>query len=143
MRAEGIVTTRLGLTPLRQIDAAAMFSVLDDQRLHVFTGGRPRTLAELHDHYGKLAAGVSPDGNEDWLNWIVRLRRPKTAIGTVQAGVEDGSANVAWIMAPLAGSGYAVEAATAMVAWLAAHDVRSTLLPQASRGASGSARQWK
>ncbi len=126
MRAEGIVTTRLELTPLRQIDAAAMFSVLDDQRLHAFTGGRPRTLAELRDHYGKLVAGASPDGNEAWLNWIVRLHQTKTAIGTVQAGVEDGSANVAWIIGvPWQGQGYAVEAATAMVAWLAAHDVHA------------------
>jgi len=81
-----IVTARLVLAPLAVGDAEEMVAVLGDERLHAFTGGRPPTLAELRARYARLVAGRSPDGSEQWRNWIVRLRDGR-AVGTVQATI--------------------------------------------------------
>ena len=109
-----------------------MFAVLNDQRLHEFTDGAPRSLAELRSKFESLAAGQSPDGREAWLNWVVR-RIDGPAIGYVQAGVADGSAAVAWVIgAPWQGQGFASEAATAMAAWLIARgvtEIRAAIQP--------------
>lgn len=120
-----ITTTRLALTPLAEADAAQMAVVLGDERLHEFIGGRPATPAELKASYRRLAAGSGrPD--ELWLNWIVRLvAGPGQAVGTVQATVTadgaDLTAAVAWVVgAGWQRNGYAGEAASALVSWLAA-----------------------
>jgi RimJ/RimL family protein N-acetyltransferase len=115
-----IVTERLSLTPLRPEDADEMFEVLDDERLHEFTGGRPATLVELRDRYARLAAGSgSPD--EEWLNWTVRLRSDAQPVGAMQATIADGGrvAHVAWVIGvDWQNRGLASEAARALVDWL-------------------------
>ena len=95
-----IVTARLELAPLAVGDAEEMVAVLGDERLHAFTGGRPPNLAELRARYARLVAGRSPDGTEQWRNWIVRLRDGR-AVGTVQATITAGgrAAEVAWVIA--------------------------------------------
>lgn len=131
-----ITTPRLSLTPLRAADADEMVAVLDDERLHEFTGEGPATLPELRDRYTQLAVG-SPHPDEVWLNWIVRLRGELNAIGTVQATVRthDGErrAYVAWVIGmPWQNRGLASEAAGAMVAWLRGwgiRDVRAHIHP--------------
>jgi RimJ/RimL family protein N-acetyltransferase len=139
-----ITTRRLLLTPLRPEDAAPMAVVLGDPRLHEFIGGSPMKFADLTARYRGLAAG-SPDPDQVWLNWIVRLHpagertgepdgagqpddrgEPDGAgepVGTVQATVtrQDGgwAASVAWVIGvPWQGLGYASEAAVALVSWL-------------------------
>lgn len=123
-RAERIDTRRLELHPLHSADADEMFAVLNDERLHQFTGGRPLTLAELRERYRVLAGGRSPDGNEAWINWTVRLRTAGAAIGSIQAGVTGSAAEVAWVVGrPWQGRGYASEAAQALIVWLRARNV--------------------
>jgi RimJ/RimL family protein N-acetyltransferase len=115
-------------------DAEAMTGVLDDPALYRFTGGEPPALDALRRRYAAQVVGVSPDGSERWLNWIVRLGDPDTGatgqagtpIGFVQATVVlDGRrADVAWVIGvPWQGAGYAAEAAAALVAWLLASGV--------------------
>ena len=121
-----IVTERLTLDPLVAADADALFAVLDDERMHEFTGGSPLTLDELRSRYERLAVGHSADDSELWLNWIVRMTVDATAIGVMQATVaaDGSSADVAWeVGVPWQGSGIATEAATAVVSWLVDHDV--------------------
>lgn len=74
-----------------------------------------------------MVVGHSPDGLQQWLNWVVRLRRDDAgvnagqAIGTVQATVMVGGARaeIAWIIGtPWQGRGYAGEAAQALADWL-------------------------
>ncbi len=72
----------------------------------------------------------SGSATEVWLNWIVRRATDDVAIGTVQATVvtSDGSptAFVAWtIGSSWQRRGYAGEAASALVRWLAVHGVES------------------
>jgi hypothetical protein len=94
-----ILTARLELVPLAVGDADEMAAVLGDRRLHDFIGGRPATLEELRAGYARLVAGRSPDGAEEWRNWIVRLR-DGTAVGTVQATItaEGAAAEIAWVV---------------------------------------------
>jgi RimJ/RimL family protein N-acetyltransferase len=111
-----IDTERLRLEPLLPEHAAELFPVLDDDRLHGFTGGRPATLEELRTRYGSLEDRRSPDGKEQWLNWVVRERASDAAIGTVQATIVGDRALVAWVIGSgFQGEGFASEAARALV----------------------------
>lgn len=99
-----------------------MAVLLDDTRLHEFTGGAPATPEQLRARYAAVDRG--------WLNWVVRLRASGEAVGTVQATLaEDGdrlSATLAWVIAPgHQGQGYASEAAAAMAGWLRGRGVEA------------------
>jgi len=100
---------------LRVDHAAEATRAFDDDRLHTFTGGAPATEDALRDRYTRQVAGHSPDGGETWLNWMVRRRDTGELIGTVQATVTGGTAELAWVVAvPHQGRGYAREAAIAV-----------------------------
>jgi RimJ/RimL family protein N-acetyltransferase len=114
--------SRLHLEPLTVDHAAAMVPVLADPSLYEFTGGTPPTLDELTAHYTRQSAGRSPDGSEQWLNWVVVLG--EEPIGYVQATVTGSEAEVAWVVSSAhQGHGYATEAAAAMVQRLTAAGV--------------------
>ena len=120
-------TDRLRVEPLRVVDADEMVEVLSDVRLHEFTGGSPPDVDELRRRYRVQVTGVSPDGRETWLNWVVRLRSDGTAIGYVQASLERAGADaeVAWVIGRAwQGQGYASEAVGAMVMALRAAGTR-------------------
>ena len=114
-------TERLVLEPLLPAHADEMFPILNDARLHEFTGGTPATLAELRVRYGLLNGRRSPDGKEGWLNWVIRARETAAAVGSVQATIVGNEASVAWVIgAEWQGRGFATEAATALVSHLLA-----------------------
>jgi RimJ/RimL family protein N-acetyltransferase len=117
-----IPTERLVLVPLRAEDADELCDVLDDDRLHEFTGDRLASVAELRDRFVLLAAG-SPRAGETWLNWVVRRRMDSQAVGTVQvtARTVDGRkvARLGWMIGiPWQKQGFASEAAVALVDWV-------------------------
>ena len=128
-----IEADRVVLTPLRVSDAEEMVGVLSSPELYVYIGGEPPTLDTMRSRYADLVVGHSPDREQEWLNWIVRLKGSDgAAIGTVQATIreEGGRAEVAWIIgAHGQGHGYGSEAAAAMVhaliragvPWVTAH----------------------
>jgi RimJ/RimL family protein N-acetyltransferase len=123
-----IVTARLALTPLQMGDADEMADVLADPAMYEVIGGAPPGLAELRRRYEQMVVGHSPDGRQQWLNWVVRLRGDDAgrAVGTVQATVmADGRrAEIAWIIGtPWQRHGYAGEAAQAMADWLCASGI--------------------
>lgn len=125
MSAGEIRTERLLLTPLEVGDAAEMVTVLDDPALYEFTGGEPPSLEELSTRYRSQVAG---SGREDevWYNWIVRLGESGTAVGFVQATIEGGAADMAWVIGVACqGRGYAAEAAAAMRSRIAAEGLVS------------------
>jgi RimJ/RimL family protein N-acetyltransferase len=125
---DAIVSARLELRPLADEDAEAMIELLRDPGLYAFIGGAPPTLDELRARYRRLSEGRSPDGREEWRNWIVRARGDGRAIGTVQATIVDGGqrAEIAWVIGlPWQGQGFASEAARALVTWLEARGVTS------------------
>jgi RimJ/RimL family protein N-acetyltransferase len=127
--AEVIETVRLSLEPLRADHAAEMAPLLDDEALHRYMGGQPATRGELHARYRRQAAGRSPDGQERWLNWVVRHRASGTAVGIVQATLrragEHLTAELAWVIASkYQRRGCAGEAAIGMTTWLGRHGVQ-------------------
>jgi len=101
--------------------------VLDDRRLHAFTGGAPLSASELSEWYERLALGRSEDGREGWLNWIVRERDTGHAVGVLQATVTGRSlrrGELAWTIAvAVQGRGYARESAAAVADWLTGQGV--------------------
>jgi RimJ/RimL family protein N-acetyltransferase len=117
--ANPIEAARVVLTPLRASDAEEMVDVLSSPELYEYIGGEPPTLDTLRKRYADLVVGHSPDREQEWLNWIVRVKDGDgAAIGAVQATImEDGGrAEVAWIIGARGqGRGYGSEAATAMV----------------------------
>jgi RimJ/RimL family protein N-acetyltransferase len=119
-------TERLDLEPLAVAHAAELAPLLDDPRLHEFTGGEPVSAAVLAGRYRRLERRRSPGGDQGWGNWVLRVRATGAAVGTVQAtlpadGPAAGPAEVAWVVAREAqGHGYAKEAARSLVARLQA-----------------------
>lgn len=127
-----IEADRVVLTPLRVEDADEMVAVLASPTLYRFTGGEPPTLDALRRRYAAMVVGHSPDLQQEWLNWVVRLEQDGAAVGTVQATIdrEDGRAEVAWVIGTdWQGRGYASESAAALVRalveagvpWVVAH----------------------
>jgi RimJ/RimL family protein N-acetyltransferase len=120
-----IEAPRLRLVPLAAADADEMFEVLDDLRLHRYTGGKPLSCAALANRYRRLELAASDDGVEIWGNWIVRLRDGQIAVGVVQATVRAHAADLAWVIGTRwQGRGYAGEAASALADWLRDAGVR-------------------
>jgi RimJ/RimL family protein N-acetyltransferase len=117
-------TDRLDFEPLTADHAAELAPILDDAALHEFIGGAPLNAAALAERYARLERRRSPDGQQLWGNWVVRVRDTGTAAGTVQVtlpagGPSAGPAEVAWVVGRQAqGRGYAKEAAAALVALL-------------------------
>jgi RimJ/RimL family protein N-acetyltransferase len=120
----GWSTERLDLEPLAVAHATELAPLLDDTSLHEFTGGTPLSTAALAARYARLAARRSPEGDQMWGNWVVRVRATRTVAGTVQAtlpadGPAADPAEVAWVVVrPAQGRGYAKEAARSLVALL-------------------------
>jgi RimJ/RimL family protein N-acetyltransferase len=106
-------------------DAAELFPVLQDVRLHAFVGGEPPgSVEQLRERYERQVVGRSPDGSERWMNWVLRERRSGAAIGYLQATVAGDDAVVAWVVgAEWQGRGYAKESARALVRWLRSNGI--------------------
>jgi RimJ/RimL family protein N-acetyltransferase len=120
----GWQTERLDFEPLEPVHAAELGPALNEASLHRFIGGAPLGTRELAARYETLAARRSPDGDQLWGNWALRVRQTGVAIGTVQAtlpsdGPAAGPAEVAWVVArPVQGHGFAKEAARSLTARL-------------------------
>ncbi|MFE5793869.1 GNAT family N-acetyltransferase [Streptomyces sp. NPDC056503] len=115
---EVIGTGRLELVPLEVGHAEEMAGVLGDPALHAFVGGAPESPEEVRARYVRWAAGA-PEPGTTWCNWVLRERDGGRLVGTVQATVADGAAEVAWVVGTAwQGRGYAREAARGLVGWL-------------------------
>src|SRR5215467_14941138 len=128
MTDDEIRSARLCLVPLAVTDAEEMVGVLSAGALYTFTGGEPPGLDELRARYPRQAAGRSPDGSQEWRNWIIRREPGGQAVGYVQATIADNGrrAEIAWVVGlEWQGQGYATESARAVVAWLDARGVAS------------------
>jgi RimJ/RimL family protein N-acetyltransferase len=113
-------TNRLLLSPMLAADAEQLFDLLKEPSLYTFTrAGPPSSLQSLRQRIRFWEQRRSPDGQEVWLNWTVRLRADQTVVGYVQASIKATHAELAWIVGlPFQGHGYASEAMVAVVSWL-------------------------
>src|SRR5437667_6717479 len=123
MATDQISSARLRLVPLTVADVAEMVEVLSGAALYACTGGAPPGLDELRARYARQAAGRSPDGREEWRNWILRREPGGEAVGYVQATItgEGRRAEIAWVVGlAWQGQGYASEALRGLGGWTGA-----------------------
>lgn len=117
-----IQTANLGLEPQTAAHAEEMFAVLVDPAIYEYENEPPPSVEWLHARYSKLESRLSPDGREQWLNWVIRLPTYRL-IGYVQATVRPGGrAAIAYVLCSAYwGRGFATQAVEAMIAELVAH----------------------
>ena len=132
LRAEPIDTPRLRLEPLRVGHADELVDVLADDELHTYIGGAPARLEQLRGRFDLKSHGVSADGLQTWLNWVLRAADTSSAVGFVQATISPSDtgpvAELAWVVGvEHQRQGLASEAGAAVAAWLAERDVRRLL----------------
>ncbi len=113
------------IRPLKVEDAAAMVGVLGSTELYRYIGGEPPTQEQLSKLYARQTVGLSPDGSQQWLNWVV-LDEGGTPVGYVQASrpLHVTTAEIAWVIGvPWQGRGYATRAVALMLEELASQGV--------------------
>jgi len=122
-----IEATGLTLEPQIAAHAEEMFAVLSDPAIYEYENEPPASIESLRTRFAKLESRWSPDGQEEWLNWVIRLPTSEL-IGYVQATVRaNGRAAIAYeLSSAYWGRGLASQAVQAMIAELAArYHVRS------------------
>ena len=118
-----------------ECDTDALFELLKDPEIHAFTGSRPPGSAyEVRATIRRRESRRSPNGDELWLNWTLRLIANQSVVGYVQAGVKAGQADLAWVVGvPFQRRGYASEASRRVLQWLrddlGVHEVRASIHP--------------
>jgi RimJ/RimL family protein N-acetyltransferase len=111
-----IRTANFTLEPQMAAHAEEMFVVLSDPAIYEHENEPPPSLEWLRARFTKLESRRSPDGKQQWLNWVIRL--PTAAlIGYVQATVHaDGRAAIAYeLSSAYWGRGLGRQAVQAMV----------------------------
>lgn len=84
-----IIAPGITLEPQFESHAPALFEVLSDPAIYRFENEPPASVAALRQRLGRLESRESPDGSQQWLNWVVRLHTGDVA-GYVQATVHPG-----------------------------------------------------
>ncbi len=114
-----IETGSLTLEPQTAAHSEEMFVVLSDPAIYEYENQPPPSLAWLRARFIKLESRISPDGREQWLNWVIRLPTSEL-IGYVQATVSlKGCATIAYeLSSAYWGRGLARDAIKAMISEL-------------------------
>ena len=122
-----IETDSLTLEPQTVAHAEEMFVVLSDSAIYEHENEPPPSLEWLRARFTKLQSRRSSDGQEQWLNWVIRLPTSEL-IGYVQATLwSDGRAAIAYaLFSKYWGRGLARQVVQAVVSELVEHyQVRS------------------
>jgi RimJ/RimL family protein N-acetyltransferase len=109
----GLETERLRLEPLTHDHAAEYFVLLSDPRIFEFIPqDPPPTVDAVEARFRILEKRRSPDGEEMWLNWVLRSKALGVCVGRVEVTVcQDRSAMLAYELQPEQwGQGFASEA---------------------------------
>jgi [ribosomal protein S5]-alanine N-acetyltransferase len=121
LRMQEISTLRLLLQPLTAAHAELLFGVMQDHALYAFIATPyPTDLEFYRQRLKTLCKCTSADGEEQWLNWTLRLRVDGAAIGYIQATVfADRTAEIGYVIGvPFQRNGYATEALTLLCSHL-------------------------
>lgn len=107
---------RFTLEPQMESHAEEMFAVLSDPAIYAYENEPPPSVEWLRVRFAKLESRQSPDGQQQWLNWVIRLPT-KALIGFVQATVQpNGGALIAYVlMSAYWDRGLASQAVQAMI----------------------------
>lgn len=90
---------QLVLEPQVAAHAAELFVVLSDPAIYEFENAPPESEAWLEQRFARLESRCAANGEEQWLNWVIRL--PSGAVaGYVQATVtSERAAQIAYELA--------------------------------------------
>jgi [ribosomal protein S5]-alanine N-acetyltransferase len=91
-------TDRLLCQPVCRSHAEPMVELLNDAATGSFLFEQPPTLAYLERQYELLESGLSPNGSERWLTWILHLKATMAPIGFVQTTVRETDASIAYVL---------------------------------------------
>lgn len=114
-------SARLRLEPQRPEHADALFTPLGDARLYAHIPQEPpASLDTLRERLARLSSRRSPEGDELWLNWVVRGADDGMPLGRVQATVRaDAPCYMAYEVFPDHWRrGIATEACRCAIDWL-------------------------
>jgi [ribosomal protein S5]-alanine N-acetyltransferase len=136
-----IETGHLTLEPQVVAHAQEMFAVLTDPAIYEYENEPPSSVEWLRARYAMLESRQSPDGREQWLNWVIRLPSSELA-GYVQATVRrHDNAAIAYELSSMHwGRGLARQAVLAMIGELVEHYRVHTLTAVLKRNNLRSAR---
>lgn len=111
-----IESAGLVLEPQTVAHAEEMFVVLSDPAIYEYENQPPPSAEWLRTRFALLESRRSPDGREQWLNWVIRLPNAEL-IGYVQATVRStGRAAIAYELSSKHwGRGLATQAVRAMI----------------------------
>jgi [ribosomal protein S5]-alanine N-acetyltransferase len=106
----------LALEPQVAAHADAMFLVLGDPAIYEYENEPPSSLEWLRARFARLESRRAPGGDEQWLNWVIRLPASEL-VGYVQATIHPGGrAAIAYVLASRHwGRGLATQAVQAMI----------------------------
>ena len=115
-----IETGSLTLEPQTAAHAEEMFAVLSDPAIYEYENEPPPSLEWLRVRFTQLESRRSANGQEQWLNWVIRLPSSEL-IGYVQATIDrTGCAAIAYELSSAHwGRGLARQAVAAMISELA------------------------
>lgn len=110
----------LTLEPQTVAHAAEMFVVLSDPAIYEFENSPPLSPEWLANRFARLESRQSADGQQQWLNWVIRCH-DGALIGYVQATITaDQRAMIAYELGSAWwGRGFAFAAVSAMMDELA------------------------
>jgi RimJ/RimL family protein N-acetyltransferase len=118
------VTKTLELQPILAADADDLAELLDEPVSRQWL--RSSTVAELRERFRRWESRRSPDGSEEWLNWVARRRDDGRAVVWVQATVRGDAAEIAYAtVRSERGRGCAAEAVGAALDCLRRRGVRT------------------
>jgi RimJ/RimL family protein N-acetyltransferase len=111
------VTDELELSLLVAADAGDLAELLDDPVLREWL--RSSKVDELRERFRGWETRRSPDGAEEWLNWVARRRSDGAAVTWMQAKVRGATGEIAYATVPSQRRrGYTVAAARVVVGWM-------------------------
>lgn len=112
----------LTLVPQTVAHAEEMFAVLSDPAMYEHENAPPPSVEWLRARFAKLESRHSPNGQEQWLNWVIQVPTSQL-IGFVQATVRPNrSAAIAYeLSSAFWGRGLGRQAAEAMIKELVQH----------------------
>ncbi len=116
-------SARLVYQPLSQEHEKLLWPVLTDPSVNAFFEEWPRTEADIRDEFERMIAGPGVRSlPEKWLNFAVLRAADGVALGRVQATIQTGFAETAFVFGrDHWGMGYATEAGHWLHAHLATH----------------------
>jgi RimJ/RimL family protein N-acetyltransferase len=129
--SQPLESSRLIIRPQLASDAEAAYEYLQDDAIRQWISLRiPASVDTLRQSWMRNEARISPDGREAWLQWFVRSKADGTAIGSIDACVDQDKVAVNfgyYFFVPAWGQGFATEAVGVVAKHLMSNGVERLL----------------